>query len=560
MSVANGTTLTPKVPGSAQGTRSVTYRGYQVKVPRSWRVVDLTASPHACIRFDRPAVYVGRPGDQRSCPPHLIGGAPGLLVEPLDMGSVAATTSSTVRASASGAVPPASMSSQGPVDIYVAAAGVLVAAVYGPQSAARMKRVVSGGRVLPTAQPVVRGSLVRPATAPGIGASVPGRYLGKGFEACTAPSESAMAGWLGSGVYGAVGVYIGGVSRGCSQPNLTAGWVSTEVADGWHLIPTYVGLQAPCTSFYNRMSYTPSTAKAQGRADAADAAAQAGSLGMAAPSTIYSDIEAYDNTIGSCVSAVLSYVSGWTRGLHQEGYQAGVYSSASSGMRDLSGSYSSTSYNRPDDIWMAWWNALADIDGGSYVPDRQWSHHQRIHQYAGGAWETHGGYQLNVDRDYLDLTTAVALPVACPTNLNFSTYRVLRSSDHGNQVLATQCQLARRGFNPGRASGTIRWRTAAAISAFNVSRGLPDRAVVGRRSWTAMLSGGRTRVLQVGATGPVVMKLQRALSASLSRQVSVTGVFDHPTHRAVVDFQRANGLVVDGTASHATWAALRSGG
>jgi peptidoglycan hydrolase-like protein with peptidoglycan-binding domain len=126
-------------------------------------------------------------------------------------------------------------------------------------------------------------------------------------------------------------------------------------------------------------------------------------------------------------------------------------------------------------------------------------------------------------------------------------------------VLATQCQLARRGFDPGPASGTVKWRTAAAITAFNVSRGLAPRAVVGRRSWTAMLSGGRTRVLEVGDTGRVVEKLQRALSATLQRSVAMTGVFDSATRRAVVEYQRDHGLTVDGTASRETWTALQAG-
>ena len=45
-----------------------------------------------------------------------------------------------------------------------------------------------------------------------------------------------------------VGVYIGGLNRACSQPNLTASWVREQVAAGWHLIPTYVGLQSPTSS------------------------------------------------------------------------------------------------------------------------------------------------------------------------------------------------------------------------------------------------------------------------------------------------------------------------
>ncbi|HEV7563130.1 MAG TPA: hypothetical protein VGO24_06470, partial [Solirubrobacterales bacterium] len=49
-------------------------------------------------------------------------------------------------------------------------------------------------------------------------------FTGLGFDACSAPSSKAMAAW-GDSPYRAIGVYIGGENRGCSQPNLTASWV-----------------------------------------------------------------------------------------------------------------------------------------------------------------------------------------------------------------------------------------------------------------------------------------------------------------------------------------------
>jgi hypothetical protein len=285
---------------------------------------------------------------------------------------------------------------------------------------------------------------------------------------------------------------------------------------------------------------------------------QARALGMTAPSTVYADIEGYDSSVPTCVAAVLSYVSGWTRGLHAAAYQSGIYSSGASGMHDLSTNYASKVYSRPDHVWLAWWNGVANVDGGSYVPHGLWSQH-RIHQYVGGTWETHGGYGINIDQDFLNVTSVVALPAGCPTKLDFPTYRVLKESYHGDEVLAVQCQLARRGFDPGEADATIGWRTAAAISAFNISRGLPARTVVGRRSWTALLSAGRVEPIERGASGSVVKKLQRSLSASLERDLVVSGHFGRATQAAVRSYQRAHGLTVDGKASHATWKALQAG-
>ena len=404
VTAAEATTLAVADPARSSAVRTLSFHGYQIDVPTSWRVVDLTARPHACLRFDQPAVYLGRAGDQARCPSHVIGGAPGLHLEPLDQRSGAQLTRSTVLASQRGVVRSGRLPHHGPVTIAVPAAGVVATAVYGQRSAATARRILEHGRVLATAQPKLSTSLPTGHTSPGEGISAPGTYVGRGFDACTAPSQAAMDAWRGSTRYRAVGVYIGGVSRGCAQPNLTAAWVARQARSGWHPIPTYVGRQAPCTGFYNRISFDPRTARVQGRVEGRDAVARATDLGIAAPSTLFSDIEGYDNTNSACVAAVLSYVSGWTRALHAHGYRAGVYSSAASGIRDLSASHTTAGYNAPDQVWLAWWNGVADVDGGNYLPDTQWSSRQRIHQYAGNVAERHGGYRIVIDRDFLDVS------------------------------------------------------------------------------------------------------------------------------------------------------------
>ena len=56
-----------------------------------------------------------------------------------------------------------------------------------------------------------------------------------------------MSAWASS-PYRAIGIYIGGVNRGllAAEPDLVLG--REQVAAGWHLIPTYVGLQSPTSS------------------------------------------------------------------------------------------------------------------------------------------------------------------------------------------------------------------------------------------------------------------------------------------------------------------------
>jgi Rv2525c-like, glycoside hydrolase-like domain/Putative peptidoglycan binding domain len=544
----------------AHGTRTVSFHGYRIAVPSQWKVVDLAARPHACLRFDRPAVYLGHAGDQSACPAHLIGGAPGLQIEPLDAHSAAELTRSTVLSSPAGAVRTGQLPRHGPVSIAVRGAGVLLTAVYAPRSATAVTAALASGRVLANAHPAATRSGAAAPAAPTAAVNEPGSYLGRGFDACTAPSQAAMNAWLAGSSYAAVGVYIGGLNRGCSQPNLTAAWVAQQVHSGWHLIPTYVGLQAPCTSFYNRMSSDPATARAQGRAEARDAVSRATGLGIAAPSTVYSDIEGYNSTISSCVAAVLSYVSGWTHVLHASGYKAGVYSSGASGISNLSANYNSTAYLRPDNIWLAWWNYAADVNGGSYVPDTQWSNHQRVHQYVGNSTEAYGGYRINIDQDFLDVGTLPAgRAPGCPTNLNFSSYFQLRRGDQGAKVLAAQCLLISRGFHPGSTSGTLDAGTAAAIKAFKTARGLASNSVLGRGGWTALLSAGHTPFLKRGSTGAGVRKLQRSLTAALGRPVTIDGTFAHSTRQAVVDYQSSRGLTVNGTVGPPTWSALQAG-
>lgn len=48
----------------------------------------------------------------------------------------------------------------------------------------------------------------------------------KGFDTCAAPTKTTMSNWWTNSPYYNIGIYIGGSSRGCAQPNLTASWVT----------------------------------------------------------------------------------------------------------------------------------------------------------------------------------------------------------------------------------------------------------------------------------------------------------------------------------------------
>jgi hypothetical protein len=229
-----------------------------------------------------------------------------------------------------------------------------------------------------------------------------GYYTGLGFDACATPSEAAMSAWRAS-PFRAVAVYVGGVNRACSQPNLTAGWVSTELAAGWGIVPTYVGLQAPGNSC-GCAAIVPSEATSEGTAAASDAVTQMRAIGVDS-GPVYYDMEGY-TTGGSATSAVLTFLAAWTVQLHAEGYLSGVYSSSGSGITDLVSKYGS-GYTEPDDIWIADWNGQQST-GDPAVPAGDWADHQRLHQYEGGHDDDYGGVTINIDGDYLDGAVVLA--------------------------------------------------------------------------------------------------------------------------------------------------------
>ncbi|MFG2054409.1 glycoside hydrolase domain-containing protein [Micromonospora sp. NPDC048930] len=237
----------------------------------------------------------------------------------------------------------------------------------------------------------------------------PGSFTGLGFDACTAPSTATMQAWLDASPYRAIGIYFGGINRACTQPNLTPSWVATQQAAGWHLMPIYLGLQAPCTTSTKRYLIDPATASAQGRAQAEDAAAQAKALGLAPESVLIFDMEAYRTDDPACRTAVLAFMSAWTGRLHDLGYLSGFYSSLASGVADQVAAYQTPGYVHPDYLDFARWDGVATVSDPA-IPGAYWAPQRRMKQYRGGHNETWGGVTINIDNDYLDVAPIPATP------------------------------------------------------------------------------------------------------------------------------------------------------
>jgi hypothetical protein len=244
---------------------------------------------------------------------------------------------------------------------------------------------------------------VRPAAVPAAdNVPAPGTYSGPGFDACSAPAQDLMTTWLTASPYRAVGIYISGINRFCTQPQLTASWVRTQQASGWHLVPIHMGRQPYCTTSNKEYRFTAANAAASGRAAADEAVAAARALGLAAETAVFLDVEAYRTDDATCRAAVLDHQSAWTARLHDLGFLSGFYSSLASGVADQVAAYPSPARVRPDYLWFARYDGVATVSNPA-IPEGYWPH-RRIKQYLGGHDETWGGRTLNVDRDLLDVT------------------------------------------------------------------------------------------------------------------------------------------------------------
>ncbi|MFI6444965.1 DUF1906 domain-containing protein [Kitasatospora sp. NPDC050543] len=233
-------------------------------------------------------------------------------------------------------------------------------------------------------------------------------FTGAGFDVCTAPSLETLRAWRTASPYGALGIYSSGGQRGCDQPRLTADWVRMARGMGWRLIPTHVGLQAPCSTLKGKPKrIDPARAVQQGRDEAAEAVRGLESLGFGKGSPAYLDIESYPTGDRGCGQAVIDFTLGWTQALHDAGYRSGYYSSVGSGIADLAAAERVGSFPLPDAVWYARWDDRAVTDGQGALDPGQWDAHQRIHQYRGNVTETYGGATLTIDRDRLDSPVGV---------------------------------------------------------------------------------------------------------------------------------------------------------
>ncbi|WP_203336390.1 glycoside hydrolase domain-containing protein [Nocardioides limicola] len=406
--------------------------------------------------------------------------------------------------------------------------------------------------------------------------ATPGDFTGYGFDQCLAPTQKAMDTWLHHSPFWAVGIYITGDSRGCrNQPNLTPTWISTQLANGWRLLPITLGPQAGCSPHFPRYGNDPvisrrvgdgtyPRARAQAVAEADKAVTEALRLGIVAGSTLWYDIEAFDITKVRCRESVLWFLSAWTERLHQRGYVSGVYSSAGSGIKALDDARVNRpgTFTLPDRIWLARWDGIANTSS-SFIREDGWRPGGRVKQYLGGHLETWGGVTINIDSNWLDLgrgSSPRPKSRLCGTKVDFAVYRKVGPANaRPAQTKALKCLLKRQGFYQGKVNDRYTDNLRRAIRAFRAAHPGKVAATFNRRNWVQLHARGGQPVLKVGSTGPAVRRVQRAMNAAGGPKLAITGAFDRATETAVKEYQRKVGVTASGVISLDRWQVLTEG-
>lgn len=195
------------------------------------------------------------------------------------------------------------------------------------------------------------------------------------------------------------------------------------------------------------------------------------------------------------------------------------------------------------------------------------------------------------------LLSLVAMSLVLGTAGEALAQKILRLGDRGSEVTFIQDRLRELGYFNRSSTGIFGEQTRDAVIQFQQDSGLFADGIVGPRTEAALLGSERrtasqpfnaspyspllptpypppptttdepitfgtpistnvSRVLERGDRGPEVTKLQQELRRRGFSPGRIDGVYGSQTERAVRDFQRVNGLLVDGVAGQDTLTAL----
>jgi peptidoglycan hydrolase-like protein with peptidoglycan-binding domain len=106
---------------------------------------------------------------------------------------------------------------------------------------------------------------------------------------------------------------------------------------------------------------------------------------------------------------------------------------------------------------------------------------------------------------------------------------------------------------PIEADGVFGSDTAYAVRRFQTLGGLTSDGIVGPTTWAALIQDNQ---VETGSRGDAVRAVQYLLTHVYGYSITVNGIFDADTDRAVRDFQAWHGLEADGLVGPHTWKAL----
>lgn len=144
-------------------------------------------------------------------------------------------------------------------------------------------------------------------------------------------------------------------------------------------------------------------------------------------------------------------------------------------------------------------------------------------------------------------------------------YVTLRYGDEGETVKTLQNRLITLGYLTGTADGKYGRNTKAAVKAFQKANDLKNDGVAGSQTQEKLYSSSAvdnkvstSQTLRIGTVSDAVRDLQNRLIALGYLKGSADGNFGTQTSLALIEFQKANGLMADGVAGVKTLAKLNS--
>ncbi len=143
----------------------------------------------------------------------------------------------------------------------------------------------------------------------------------------------------------------------------------------------------------------------------------------------------------------------------------------------------------------------------------------------------------------------------------FAAGSLLKTGSRGSEVTTLQERLLKLGYmDYSNATGYFGEITKTAVKRFQGYNGLSADGIVGPATNAKLYSSSaRTLLLNIGSRGEAVSTLQARLrDLGYTTSNNVTGYYGPITKSAATEFQRTNGLYVDGIAGPATRAKLFS--